>query len=465
MTGLYPHTSGCVENNVPLPANARCLPELDGFSEYATAYMGKWHLGDEVFAQHGFDEWVSIEDMYHEHFGEDRPDDAHSTYYRYLIEQGCEPDIDDDGFERFSRGFCTDLPEEHSKPAFLGREASRFVREHRDEPFVLYVNFLEPHSPYTSPRDDQYDPDDVDFPPNFEHDGLDDQPLRDRLDRAAVQAGPRFPGTDEPPTRADWRELVARYWGLASLVDTHAGRILDTLDDCGLAGETLTVYTSDHGAMMGSHQHPDKKTMYDEAARIPLIVRFPTDSAISGSIGDESTRNGSARDDTTAGERVSAPISQIDLVPTLLDAMGNPVPDHLQGHSLVPFLDGETETLPEEYVVIEGNGGNAGALTARVGSPGSRQKLPEAVVEAGEHLADEREQLRALTEPVRAVVTPENDELVCYRSGDRRLFDLDDDPFEIEDLADDPAQEDRVRKIESRLFEWQVRTGDPVVLF
>ena len=56
MTGLYPHTSGCVENNVPLQANARCLPELDGFSEYATAYMGKWHLGDEVFAQHGFDE-------------------------------------------------------------------------------------------------------------------------------------------------------------------------------------------------------------------------------------------------------------------------------------------------------------------------------------------------------------------------------------------------------------------------
>jgi len=61
MTGLYPHQCGCTANNIPLRADTPCLPELLADPDYATGYMGKWHLGDEIFAQHGFREWVSIE--------------------------------------------------------------------------------------------------------------------------------------------------------------------------------------------------------------------------------------------------------------------------------------------------------------------------------------------------------------------------------------------------------------------
>ncbi|MGM0494441.1 MAG: sulfatase family protein, partial [Armatimonadota bacterium] len=68
LTGLYPHSSGCTANNVPLPQDVECLPELADFSDYRTAHMGKWHLGDEIFAQHGFDEWVSIEDGYRQYY-------------------------------------------------------------------------------------------------------------------------------------------------------------------------------------------------------------------------------------------------------------------------------------------------------------------------------------------------------------------------------------------------------------
>jgi len=71
MTGLWPHTNGCTENNISLPANIPCFPEILNDPDYRTGYFGKWHLGDEVFAQHGFEEWISIEDIYWEYLARD----------------------------------------------------------------------------------------------------------------------------------------------------------------------------------------------------------------------------------------------------------------------------------------------------------------------------------------------------------------------------------------------------------
>ena len=68
LTGLYPHTNGCTENNIPLSATITCLPEMIAGGQYATAYYGKRHLGDEVFAQHGFADWRSIEDGYTKYY-------------------------------------------------------------------------------------------------------------------------------------------------------------------------------------------------------------------------------------------------------------------------------------------------------------------------------------------------------------------------------------------------------------
>ena len=160
LTGLYAHTNGCIENNHSLPETVRCLPEML-VEEYATAHIGKWHLGDELFAQHGFEEWVSIEDGYTPYFTEGRDNSTTSDYHNYLINSGLQPAEGD----RFGRAEAARFPEEMGKPAFLARESSRFIRQHRDEPFVLYVNFLEPHMPFFGPRDDQYDPPTCLFPP------------------------------------------------------------------------------------------------------------------------------------------------------------------------------------------------------------------------------------------------------------------------------------------------------------
>ncbi len=74
LTGQYPHTNSCIENNIPLKNGTPCLPEMLVNGKYATAHIGKWHLGDELYAQHGFDKWISIEDNYNKYFteGKDR---------------------------------------------------------------------------------------------------------------------------------------------------------------------------------------------------------------------------------------------------------------------------------------------------------------------------------------------------------------------------------------------------------
>ena len=277
-TGQYPHTNGCTHNNIPLRADTSCFPEMLRDDEYVTAYHGKWHLGDEIFKQHGFDEWRSIEDGYIGYYGPGRDRDARSSYHHFLIGKGLRPR----NGSVFQRGEAARLPEELGKPAYLAQEASRFIRENRDRPFALFVNFLEPHMPFYGPRDDEHDPAEIALPENFEHVPAEDQPLKTRLlYQHFLKVGFKddFDKSDmDTPTlrtEHDWRRLIARYWGLCSLVDTHVGTILQTLAECRLDENTIVVFTSDHGDMMGSHRLVAKSVLFEEAVRVPLLVRLP----------------------------------------------------------------------------------------------------------------------------------------------------------------------------------------------
>ena len=231
--------------------------------QYVTAHYGKWHLGDEIFAQHGFDEFVSVEDEYAAYYSEGRERAARSTYHHWLVAHGFRPRNGD----RFGRAETARLPEEYGKPAFLAGAASRFIRQNAQHPFVLFVNFLEPHMPFFGPRDGQYSPLDVPLPGNFDDLPGDDRPLKTRLmQRHYFDAGHSgLPLRDE----SDWRRMIANYWGLCSLVDTHVGTILRALDECQLLDETIVVFTSDHGDMMGSHRLLAKCVMFQEAIRVP----------------------------------------------------------------------------------------------------------------------------------------------------------------------------------------------------
>ena len=413
MTGLQPRTSGCTANNIALPEDVPCLPELLPPGEYVCGYHGKWHLGDEIFRQHGFDDWVSIDDMYRPHYAPGRDRSARSDYHHWLIERGVSPQRGD----AFGRGEVARLAEPLSKPAFLAESAGRFIHANRDRPFVLYVNFLEPHMPFFGPRDSQYDVSQVTLPINFDAPPTDDQPLKTRLfARHYFEKG----HSGLPlRTEADWRRMIANYWGMCSHVDTHVGAILRTLDDCGLTDGTLIVYTSDHGDMMGSHRLIAKCVMFEEAVRVPLIVKLPGQSA---------------------PRRVTGPVSQVDLVATLLDLMGEPAPSELEGATLRPELEGARDG--GEEVFIEWNGDNNGLP----GLDDGGRDYPDYLSE----IADADAALAAITDPVRTVVTRDwklNHSLL----GESELYHLRTDPGETANRIADPDAASIVADLTDRL--------------
>jgi arylsulfatase A-like enzyme len=414
MTGLWPHQTPCCVNNAPLPAATRCLPELLNDPDYRTGYMGKWHLGDEFFPQHGFGEWVSIEDNYRKHFSPGRDRTLKSDYWHFLNGLGYTPD--EDGY--YSRDFAAQRPIEHCKPRFLETKAVDFLRRHQGDPFILTVNFLEPHMPFSGPLNDLHDPAEVDLPPNFDDLLEDNEPLRYRLLRQGY-AEKGSTGKDLR-TEAGWRRLVANYWGLVSQVDRSVGVILEELEKLGLADNTIVVYTSDHGDMMGSHRLLAKTVMYEEAVRVPWLMRVPELKGKSGVLPGR--------------------YSHIDLVPTLLDLMGG-APDGLPGKSLAPVLRGEHGARDD--VFIQWNGAE-GELSA--GLPGTTRDDVKRVKDA----------------PIRTVITQDGWKLCKCERDKSQLFDLNTDPCETRNLYGDESHTDRVRDLSKRISAWQESVKDNV---
>lgn len=422
MTGLYPHAHGAWFNNIPLDADAACLPEyLPG--DYAAAYHGKWHLGDEIFAQHGFEDWRSVESTwinYNKHFSEGRDPQTKSTYHHFLRSRGYKPDTDDG--RSFSRDLTTKLPERDGKVAYLAMEANRFIRTHQDEPFALYVSFLEPHMPFYGPRDDQYDPETVVLPPDFDAIPGEDDPLRARLGYLRY----RYEGFEryDLSTEMGWRQMIAAYWGLCSLVDTHVGTILATLEACGLMDDTIIVFTSDHGDMMGSHRLMGKGVMYQPSVRVPLLVRLPGQ---------------------TTQRRVTGPFSQIDLMPTLLDLMGQPVPEGLHGRSRRDLV--ETGGRMDEDVLIQWN----------CRQPAPDRVYPPYIVDVA---GSSERAAAAFGDEVRTLVTPEGWRFTFSPAGDHALFNLRDDPGERVNLARRPEHAALIEDLTGRMRAQQARIGD-----
>jgi arylsulfatase len=422
MTGLYPHTNGCLANNIPLCPETPTIAEMVS-DDYRCGYYGKWHLGDEVVPQHGFDRWRSIEDNYRQHYSRPEYLALRSDYHRYLVAQGYEPDRESLGERVFARRTAARLPEPHTKAAFLGREAAEFIRrQDGDRPWMLYVNFLEPHMPFTGPYDDLYPPDEIPVGPHFMRAPA---PNASALHRSQAEhyMHSTFEGHDLR-TEAGWRTLRARYLGLVTLVDRAVGEILGALEASGQAEDTIVVYTSDHGDMMGDHGILAKAVQYEEAMRVPLLVRVPWLHS--------------------GGRVVDGRVSQIDLVPTLLDVLGEPAPAGLQGHSRADVLRGAAD-LAGNDVVVEWNarpGGRAGAGQERPDAEGNRY-----------HGA-----------PWRCIVTADGWKLNLSPDDHGELYHLSEDPYELVNLYDSAAHQPRIRDLAGRIAAWQRTNGDAVPL-
>ena len=414
LTGVYPHAHGVVENNVELPRALPTLAELLRTGGYACGYVGKWHLGDELRAQRGFEDfWSSTEDGYvrsHESEG-------YSTYHEFLLAQGYVPrDSHRDG-TIFGRLTAARLPEEHGKPAFQAAECVRFLEANQHRPFLLMCNFLEPHPPVTGPRDGDYAADEMVLPPSWYRDMEPTVPLRYRDRRDVNRNAIHYrwlPQDDE----AGWKQLKTRYWGLCTQVDHYVGVVLQRLEELGLADNTIVIYSSDHGDMMGEHRLLNKGVQYEGSVRVPLILRIPG----------------------VEPRRVTTPVSQVSLVPTLLDALDLPAPAHCQAKSILPLALGAAPS--DEHVVVEWNGYDGfPPETKDAASSGQR-----------EWLADVR------------TIRGQRWKLNVHLSGEHELYDLANDSGELHNLAFDSTRWSTVEALTDRLRAWQRATKDPLPL-
>ena len=407
LTGLWPHAHGCLTNNIPLPGERKTIAELVG-DEYLCAYYGKWHLGDELVAQHGFEDWVSIEDgIYRPYYSRPEYLRERSSYHKFLVKNGYAPDSRDQrGEPVFSRDFAAAMGENFTKAHFLGQEAARFLRQRKDgRPFVLSVCFLEPHPPVFGPLNHLYDPDEIPVGEAFIR-APDERASRRNRERAldCLRDGFKNYPLD---TEWDWRRLLANYCGLVTLVDRAVGEILQALRESGQEDNTVIAYTSDHGEMLGDHALMGKGVFYEESSRIPLFIRVPW-------IADE-------------GRMINGRISQIDLVPTLLDLMNQPLGEHLQGRSRRPVLEGQ-ETLSDNDVIVEWN------------SPdGTDQEW-------------------------RSIFAADGWKLNLCTGDQCELYDLNTDPHELHNRFEEPARRGRIDDLTARIRAWQSTVGDDLPL-
>jgi arylsulfatase A-like enzyme len=376
-------------------------------SDYRTAYIGKWHLGEEGPAGRGFEEWIST--------------DEHGDYTNFLISNGITPDKQNG---RFSELAISNVPLELSRPKFLEKRACEFIEKHRRDPFILVVGFVEPHSPYNGPLNDEHPFDDVDLDVTATLPEAEDIPLRYRLMREWQQAEAVLDRERLPTqlffgvTADEYRSIKQRYLGLVTLVDQSIGAILACLERYDLTDDTIVVHTSDHGDSLGAHHLFGKETMFEEAARVPLLIRLPRQTRV---------------------KTIQQPISHIDFVPTLLDLLSQPSHPQCAGKSLLLLI----------------NEGAAPPLNVFLEWAPNRTK-----VKKGTSLARRRVIERAVEESTRTIITPDGWKL-CLRDKDLdELYNLKNDPLETRNLYPDRQYAWVISRLAGEIQRWQEASND-----
>ncbi len=344
-TGRHPHGHGIITNDVLLADDVPSMGLMMRTSGRDTGYFGKWHLGGMMyrnvpgrkphdgrwFYRRVPDEAGFRFEQVEGGIGEDEPQLGFDTwvggwkhYHEYLRQAGLGDLLDQnpmlgnhndlpsgpDSTHAYSR-----LPEEHHMAAFFTQEAQSFIRAHRggDTPFALVLSYYGPHLPVAPPKpwDGKYSLEQCPLPANH-RDTLRGKPIRQRTNRRCYVL-PDW--TDE-----QFQDYIRRYYGYCAYIDQQIGRVLDTLTECGFDDNTIVIFTSDHGDMIGGHGFIYKLGTcgYEELSNVPFIMRVPGL--------------------TQPGARTEALASNVDIVPTLIQLMGLPRTEGMHGVSFADVL-------------------------------------------------------------------------------------------------------------------------------
>jgi arylsulfatase A-like enzyme len=422
-TSRWPHVTGARLNETPMPPDQDHAFRLWREAGYTTALIGKDHCFTEAEDRALFDVRCPIG---HEGLPPgDAPSgmawvrpssdiDAAHAVRRSMPRQGpaLSYAISDVDPAATSTGLVTD-----QTIAWLER------LEHGDDarPFAAWVSYPDPHTPYEVPRTwaDTVPPASVVLPP-AQAPGDDTLPERTKVLRRMLDV------SDESDD--DLRQAVAVYHAQVRFVDDGVGRILDALDRLGLRDDTIVVFCSDHGDFAGEHGMTRKGgVFYDCLVRVPLIVAWP------GHV--------------PAGAVEASPVNLLDIVPTLLTLQGLEVPAEMMGQPLATVTDAAPRTATfSEY----GAGGRACTLADVEALP-----EPHGLAAAKATLAWREAEGR------RKMVRTTDWKYVTDPLGDLdELYDLRSDPFELTNLATQPAYAARIADLQRLLLDWALTTED-----
>lgn len=340
LTGQFSHMHGFTQNGQHFDNNRWVWPRALSHAGYQTALFGKWHLNQSP-AGIGLDEWKVLDDQ--------------GEYYN--------PDIITPTGRSVVQGYATDLITDYSLDWLKRRDPSR--------PFALLIHHKAPHRnfmpalryiqkyvgtqfPVPTNYFDHYDgrPAAAAQEMNIYRDMYEGHDLKMTVDVGTTKLRyNRWPGAFDrmtPEQRAEWDRLhqadndamnakkmsdremalwkyqryMDEYLGTVAAIDEGVGKVLDYLEATGLDKNTIVVYTSDQGFYLGEHGWFDKRFIYEESLRTPLLVQYP----------------GRIR----AGSRIPAPVQNVDYAPTFLEYAGLPIEPSIQGRSLRAVAEGRT---------------------------------------------------------------------------------------------------------------------------
>ena len=272
LTGRYNHLNGITTNSRPFPVESVTYATLLRAAGYKTAYIGKWHMGDQKGQRPGFDYSASFI--------------GHGRY------QDCPFEIN--GISGPTKGWVDDVSTDF---------AIEWMKQNREQPFSMVVGFKSPHNPRGGNNlpgrlRELYAGETTRPVPNC--------PVPSPWQKPNEQTGETPRGLADNAVHLDYLRHIAG-------VDENVARLLNSLDSLGLAEDTVVVYASDNGFFLGEHCSGDKRSLYDESLRIPFLVRYPR---LFGK-----------------GTTVDEMVINVDLAPTFLDLAGVPAPPEMQGAS------------------------------------------------------------------------------------------------------------------------------------
>lgn len=307
----------------------------------------------------------------------------------------------------------------------ITEHALRFLRRAR-RPFLLWLSYPDPHTPLQCPEPyaSLFPPEALE-PPAFDVRAAHTKPARQSLARTM------FGANAVEPDRI--RRCMSIYYGMQRFIDDELGRVLDELDSLGPSEDTLVVFTSDHGDYMGEHGLIRKSlAFYDALIRVPLVMRFP------GRL--------------PAGTRYRAPASLVDLAPSILDLLGLEPPDAMDGHSLV-------RAHPEAPDGLRiANDGTGPAVFGEAGLPGEPPTandltdIPEGPLDG--RFAPWGSRPEAWTGRG-WMIRSTTHKLVEYDNGEAELYDLAEDPGELENRHGSASQARAQADLAQRLARWR----------